>query len=110
MNVALAMPPDWPPVLLVAPPAGGGRKSKWNVKRPGCHVPRDEESFREASVWGGVGRGREEPSLSSSDFVCVCVFRATPSAYGSSQARGHIRTVATGLHHSHSNTRSEPCL
>ena len=34
-------------------------------------------------------------------------FRA---AYGNSQARGAIRAVATGLHHSHRNTRSEPCL
>ena len=37
-------------------------------------------------------------------------FRATPVAYGSSQARGRIRTIAAGLHHSHSNTRSKPCL
>ena len=32
---------------------------------------------------------------------------ATPVAYGSSQARGQIRAAAAGLHHSHSNTRSE---
>ena len=31
-------------------------------------------------------------------------------AYGGSQARGLIRAVAAGLHHSHSNTRSKPCL
>ena len=31
-------------------------------------------------------------------------------AYGSSQARGQIRVVAVGLHHSHSNARSEPHL
>ena len=35
-----------------------------------------------------------------------CLFRATPKAYGGSQARG----PATGQHHSHSNARSEPCL
>ena len=29
-------------------------------------------------------------------------------AYGGSQARGRIRAVAAGLHHSHSNARSEP--
>ena len=28
-------------------------------------------------------------------------------AYGGSQARGPIRDVATGLHHSHSSARSE---
>ena len=32
--------------------------------------------------------------------------RATPTAYGGSQARGQIRTAAAGLHHSHSNARS----
>ena len=26
-------------------------------------------------------------------FVCVCLFRATPMAYGSSQARGPIRAA-----------------
>ena len=31
-------------------------------------------------------------------------------AYGGSQARGQIGAVATGLHHSHSNARPEPCL
>ena len=29
-------------------------------------------------------------------------------AYGGSQARGRIRDTATGLHHSHNNTESEP--
>ena len=38
-----------------------------------------------------------------------CLFMKHP-AYGSSQARGPIRTAAAGLHHSHSNTRSEPHL
>ena len=37
-------------------------------------------------------------------------FRAAPEAYGDSQARGLIRAVATGLHHSHSNAVSEPRL
>ena len=37
-------------------------------------------------------------------FICLFVFRAMPTAYGSSQARGRIRAVAAGLHHSHSNT------
>ena len=42
------------------------------------------------------------------------LFRATPVAYGGSQARGQIRTTAAGLYyshsHSHSRTGSEPCL
>ena len=37
-------------------------------------------------------------------------FRATPVAYGGSQARGRIRATAASLHHSHSNVGSEPHL
>ena len=36
--------------------------------------------------------------------------KATPMAYGGSQARGLIGAVAAGLHQGHSNTGSEPCL
>ena len=35
-------------------------------------------------------------------------FRATPAVFGSSGARGHIGAATAGLHHSHSNTTSEP--
>ena len=38
------------------------------------------------------------------------LFRATPVAHGSSQARGQNGAVAVGLHHSHHNTRSKPHL
>ena len=48
-------------------------------------------------------------SLSLSLFLFVCFFRATPLAYGSSQAWDQIRATAAGLHHSHSNIRPEPC-
>ena len=37
---------------------------------------------------------------------CFLLFRATPMAYGGSQARG----PAASLHHSHSNAGSEPHL
>ena len=43
-------------------------------------------------------------------FFCFLIFRAVLAAYGSSQARDWIRAVAAGLHHSHSNARSELCL
>ena len=36
--------------------------------------------------------------------------RAAPVAYGGSQAGGRIGAVDAGLHHSHSNTRSETRL
>ena len=37
-------------------------------------------------------------------------FRAAPAADERSQARGPIGVVATSLHHSHSNSGSEPSL
>ena len=44
-------------------------------------------------------------------FLSFCYFLwATPTAYGGSQARGQIGTVATGLRQGHSNAGSEPCL
>ena len=36
-------------------------------------------------------------------FFSFCLCRAAPAAYGTSQARGHIRDAAVGLYHSHSN-------
>ena len=43
-------------------------------------------------------------------FFFFAFFRAAPEAYGGSQARGPIGAIAAGLHHSHSNTRSQPHL
>ena len=46
-------------------------------------------------------------------FLSFCLFvfsRAASVAYGNSQARGLIGTVAASLHQSHSNTGSEPSL
>ena len=49
--------------------------------------------------------------LFSFSFFCLFAFSsAAPVAYGGSQARGLIRVVAAGLHQSHSNMGSEPCL
>ena len=38
------------------------------------------------------------------------LFRAIPTAYGGSQARGLIGSIAASLHHSHSKAGSEPHL
>ena len=43
-------------------------------------------------------------------FFFFFFFRAEPLAYGGPQARGLIGAAAAHLHHSHSNTRSEPCV
>ena len=40
-------------------------------------------------------------------FLLSCIFRATPTVYGSFQVRG---AVSAGLHHSYSNARSKPHL
>ena len=43
--------------------------------------------------------------------VCMyhffCLFRATPTAYEGSQARCRVGPIASCLHHSYSNVRSE---
>ena len=66
--------------------------------------------IQDSYVWG--------PSLSwlwtfLSFFKIIFIFlffRAPPLAYGGSQARGGIGTVAASLCHSHSNAKSEPHL
>ena len=51
---------------------------------------------------------REE--IDSTLFFFFCLFRTALAVYRSSQARGKIRPVATGLCHSHSNPGSEQYL
>ena len=49
--------------------------------------------------------------MSFCDLIALfCLFMAAPMVYGSSQARGQIRAVVAGLHHSPNNMESEPCL
>ena len=43
-------------------------------------------------------------------FVFLSFSRSVPEACGGSKAMGPIEAVSTGLHHSHSNARSEPRL
>ena len=43
-------------------------------------------------------------------FFFFCLFRAAPAAFGGSQPRGRMGATAAPLHHSHSNSRSEPQL
>ena len=46
--------------------------------------------------------------ISLNGFFFFCLLGAAPMAYGNSPARGQIAAVASGLHHSNSNTSSEP--
>ena len=43
-------------------------------------------------------------------FFVFCLFRVTPMAYGSSQARSQMGATAASLCHSHSNVGSKPSL
>jgi len=43
-------------------------------------------------------------------FFFFGLFRTAPVVHGGSLARGQNGAVAVGLHHSHSNSGSEPCL
>ena len=43
-------------------------------------------------------------------FTLPFFLRAPPMAYGRSQGGGQIGAAPAGLHHSHGNARSEPCL
>ena len=63
--------------------------------------------------WKGLWPFFLDPQASKgSAFVLFCfvLFRATPTIYGSPQARGPNGAAAATLRHSHSNIRSEPHL
>ena len=70
------------------------------------------------SKWfGGQGRYGPGDQMSAAEFLFIFkivlfyfIFRAAPPAHGGSQARGRIRATGADLHHSHSNSGSEPRL
>ena len=70
----------------------------------------EETETREAKYYAQGNICRTYPLQISFYLFIFCLFRATPTAYGGSYARGLIRTVADGLHHSYSNARSKPNL
>ena len=82
-------PPVWE-----TDPRSGGTAANWRAR------PEERSGCGHRSAW----RGLLHPKLS---FFFPFLFRATPEAYGSSQARGRIRAAAAGLPQSHSLLRSE---
>ena len=63
------------------------------------------------------GPSDTKPQMKQGFVFCFLFFlglfafsRATPMAYGGSQARGPIGATAAGLHQNHSNAGSEPHL
>ena len=65
-------------------------------------------------IQGPEDRGGKDDAFSffflSFFLVFLPFLELLPTAYGLSQARGLIRAVAAGLHHSQSNVGSEPRL
>ena len=61
--------------------------------------------YVEASLWIS-----DESHLVVAFFFFFFLFRATPSAYGGSLAKGLIGATAASLRQSHNNARSEPYL
>ena len=53
---------------------------------------------------------RTDPIFFLLFFLFSFFFQGCTTAYGGSQARGQIKTVAASLHHSHSKAGSELCL
>ena len=56
-----------------------------------------------------IAEDQKPKGLSS---ICSLLFRATPDAYGGSQARSGVGAAAASLHHSHSHSyaRFQRCL
>ena len=69
--------------------------------------------YNQLILWGLTSNPRTKEAIQYFFiylFVCFVFSRATPMAYGGSQARGLIRAIAAGLYQSHSNAGSEPHL
>ena len=82
----------------------GGSEEKVTLKQTHMHAP----------VWlltVSIFYRIKPKFLIKKFFFCLFAFsRAAPAAHRGSQARGLIGAVYAGLHQSHSNVGSEPCL
>ena len=90
--------------LLISLPQSSGPSR--NLALPGPSV----EHVRTLLSAAAGSRQSELTGLSKAPFFCCCYFRAAPKAYGGSQARGPIGSVAAGLRHSHSHATQDPSL
>ena len=88
---------NWPPVALES--AVGSNLASLTI-----HL-----NFGERRIKIGTHINRVVPEWTAwlCMYVCILLFRATHTAYGSSQARGQIGAAAAHLGHSHSNVGSE---
>ena len=72
------------------------------IPGPGTSICR-ECSWEKKKELPSILRTLKEELIVVFCFCLFAFFRATPVAYGASQARGLIRAVATVIHQSHSN-------
>ena len=91
------------------PIQGLGKKEGWQTLDPNTENCQAASGPRRSPAWNSA-LDTHTSSPSSPVFLFCFVFRAALSVYGSSQARGRIRGVTAGLHHSHSNRESKVCL
>ena len=81
---------------------------------PESKMPNEEWSLESNTLCWLRWQVHSSPTLWRSTVRCLHsffdLFRATPAAYGRSQARAWIRAVTPSLQHSHTTTRSKPCL
>ena len=66
-----------------------------------------KQTTKDSALWRELGGERDSRQFF---FFFSFLFRATPAAFGSSQARVWIGAAAAGLCHSHSNARYKPHL
>ena len=84
--------------------------TKWACFKKSCKGRVKGDTFRNLLLFESSLSRSEVSTTKQVFFFFPFLFMAALGAYGSSWARGRIRSAAAGLHHSHSNTRSEPHL
>ena len=96
----------------------GGPSSRSITKNYHCQLSWQSGIAPISQMGGGRGMERQRtPALKLHTwnngyfiYFILLLFRAVPATYGDSQARRLIRDVPAGLHHSHTNSGSEPHL
>ena len=88
-------------VMIAAEGKSRGMKKVAERSLGQSRTPRSCTGYR---MWTLKDLGHLKYLKSAVWFLVFLPFRAVPVAYGGSQARGRIRAVATGLHHSHAGS------
>ena len=97
--------PDFPLISSLFPPSSHTGPCASPPAHEGVFAPCLCTAHPIPSAWSGFPWGPS--SLCPNVHFFFFLFRAVPVAYGSSQARGQVRTAPLGLYHSHSSVGSE---